>query len=283
MSNDIYKKYNVDLSKLKRDYLKEPLKNNEKPQKEDIIYLYIELNISQKDLSKYFNKTESTLNRWNRAYHIKKDREKIYKIYSNTIKEKYGCENGFQSEIIKEKSINTLKKKYGVINISQTSKWKTIIKGKSDEIHKKMYKTLSLKCNGNLHNSKAENEIYDLLIQKHSDTIRQYRNDLYPFACDFYIPKLNLYIEYQGFFSHGPINFNYNGKIYNCHCPFDPNNLIHQEVIKFWKNKNTEKYNKAIYTWTISDPLKRKTAKENGLNWIEFFTMEEFMNWYNKN
>ena len=29
------------------------------------------------------------------------------------------------------------------------------------------------------------------------------------------------------------------------------------------------------------DPLKRKTAKENNLNWIEFFSMKEFENWYN--
>ena len=39
-------------------------------------------------------------------------------------------------------------------------------------------------------------------------------------------------------------------------------------------------YKNAINVWTIRDPLKRKTAKDNGLNWLEFFTMDEFMKWY---
>ena len=58
--------------------------------------------------------------------------------------------------------------------------------------------------------------------------------------------------------------------------------LVHQEIIKIWKNKNTNQYDEAINVWTVRDPLKRKTAKDNGLNWIEFFTMEEFLNWYNQ-
>ena len=37
-------------------------------------------------------------------------------------------------------------------------------------------------------------------------------------------------------------------------------------------NKNTDYYDIAIDTWTVRDPLKRKTAKENGLNWMEVFT-----------
>ena len=43
---------------------------------------------------------------------------------------------------------------------------------------------------------------------------------------------------------------------------------------------NDRSYLRAINTWTISYPLKRKTAKDNGLNWLEFFTMDEFMKWY---
>ena len=30
----------------------------------------------------------------------------------------------------------------------------------------------------------------------------------------------------------------------------------------------------AIRVWSKSDPLKRQTAKENGLNWIEVFSMD---------
>ena len=64
-----------------------------------------------------------------------------------------------------------------------------------------------------------------------------------------------------------------------------------KEIIKLWEKKSQEinfkgelkeNYNNAIYTWTIRDTLKRETAKKNNLNWIEFFNMKQFMDWYNK-
>lgn len=90
---------------------------------------------------------------------------------------------------------------------------------------------------------------------------------MYPFPCDFYISELDLYIEYQGFWTHGKHPFNINDQ---------------EDKLKLleWKNKNTKMYNCAINTWTIRDPLKRKTAKENNLNWVEFFTVEEFNEWF---
>ena len=45
MSEDIYTQFGIDKSKLKRDYITNPLKRGEIPFKEDIEYLYIELNI----------------------------------------------------------------------------------------------------------------------------------------------------------------------------------------------------------------------------------------------
>ena len=41
------------------------------------------------------------------------------------------------------------------------------------------------------------------------------------------------------------------------------------------KEKNTKKYQQAINVWTISDPLKRKTAKEHNLNYLEIFSCNE--------
>lgn len=38
------------------------------------------------------------------------------------------------------------------------------------------------------------------------------------------------------------------------------------------KNKHTEYYDNAIRVWTVTDPLKRETAKKNGLNWVEVFS-----------
>lgn len=106
------------------------------------------------------------------------------------------------------------------------------------------------------------------LCKKFSFLERQYFSIVYPFACDFYIPELDLYIEYQGHFSHGKE-------------PFDPHKEEHIKKVELWKSKNKRSYNDAINVWTVRDPLKRETARKNNLNWIEFFTMDEFMEWYN--
>ena len=123
--------------------------------------------------------------------------------------------------------------------------------------------------NNSFNTSKPEEEIYKILVKKFNKVERQYRSNLYPFLCDFYIPELGLYIEYQGFWYHG--NKPYSEKDRDC-----------IELVNKWRNKNTKFYNKAIEVYTIKDPLKRKIAKENSLNWIEFFNMEEFYIWYNK-
>jgi len=38
-----------------------------------------------------------------------------------------------------------------------------------------------------------------------------------------------------------------------------------------WKEKQ---YTDAINVWTVTDPLKRQTAKENKLNYLEIFTCD---------
>ena len=38
----------------------------------------------------------------------------------------------------------------------------------------------------------------------------------------------------------------------------------------------------AIYVWSNLDTRKREIAKENNLNYLEFFNKEEFMNWFNQ-
>ena len=72
-------------------------------------------------------------------------------------------------------------------------------------------------------------------------------------------------LEYQGYWTH------------NDH-PYNPSSQIDEDILNDWKNKakkNHLLYDSAIKTWTISDPLKRKTAKENGLNYIEFWNIDE--------
>lgn len=119
--------------------------------------------------------------------------------------------------------------------------------------------------------SLEEDRVYELLLLKFPkrDVIRQYRSLEYPFPCDFYIKSLDLYIEYNP----GP---RHNRR------PFNPRLKEHREELELLKYKTLNEsrwYEGVIRTWTQRDPLKRKTAKQNNLNWIEFFSFKEVKNW----
>ena len=109
------------------------------------------------------------------------------------------------------------------------------------------------------------------------DVMWQYRDPRYanlennnPFKCDFYIKSLDLFIE-------GNFGIQHMGEA------FDPLNGKHIEQLHKFENRARELdsnwYRRAIQTWTERDPLKRKVAKENNLNWKEFFTINEVKAW----
>ena len=62
----------IDTTRLTRDYTEQPLGKLEKPAKEDLEYLFKELNMTVEDLTKYFNKGKSSVGRWLTKYDIKK-------------------------------------------------------------------------------------------------------------------------------------------------------------------------------------------------------------------
>lgn len=96
------------------------------------------------------------------------------------------------------------------------------------------------------------------------DIIYLYNEDpRYPFECDFYIKSKDLFIEVQGNWTHGDH-------------PFDPTNEEDLKLVRKWEEKSQTStyYKNAIKVWTISDPLKTKTAKENNLNYITIYNDE---------
>ena len=105
-----------------------------------------------------------------------------------------------------------------------------------------------------------------MLVEKYKDVRRNYKSEQYPYACDFYIPSIDLYIECNFHWTHGDHAYNEN----------DSNDKLRLE---YMKSKNNTYYNNAINTWTIRDVNKRNTAKANNLNYIEFWTFDEFKNW----
>ena len=372
--DDLLKDYSFmvkreDLDNLSIDYWQNPVKRGAMPLKEDLEYLYQELNLSLEFLTGYFDFSNVTIGKWIKLYNLGKSKKQASEVSKKVNQHRYGVDFPSQLEKVKEKNKKTCLDKYGVDNAAKTettkkkfrqtcldkygvdnhSKCKEIydkvrktnlekygfetctqnpeiikkIKDRvpemiekmkatnlekygtefplsNEEIRAKRDKTCLEKYgneifsksdyfqerlpeiieksrqikreHGSFGKSKEEDKIYSLLSEKYPSTIRQYSDSRYPFACDFYIPELDLFIEYQGFWSHGKE-------------PYDSENAEHQQKVEKWKSKRDsirrkDYYNAALNTWTIRDPLKREIAKKNNLNWIEFFTFEYFMAWF---
>ena len=193
--------------------------------------------------------------------------------------EKFGYKNPMQNPEIAQKTANTLKQKQPEIIQKSLEKYGVEWPAQLPEIRQKnsqgvlkaipqIYQTR--KQNGTYVSSRPEQQVFNLLLQKYKDTINQYRDEnRYPYTCDFYIPSLDLFIEYHGTWTHGIE-------------PFNPENKKHLLILDKMKEKaKTSKfYKQAIYTWTDLDVRKLQCAKNNNLNYLCFYNMEEFLSWY---
>ena len=194
--------------------------------------------------------------------------------YKNTCIEKYGVDNSFKSKEIINKILKnkdkettyrhvkeTVSKRYGVKSVLCLDYIRE--KRKSEESKQKEYETK--RKNKTYNSSKIEDISYSIIKEKHNDIIRQYNCKEYPFACDFYIPSLNIFIECQYGWVHGKHAFDNNNN----------NDLL---ILEKWKSKHTKYYDNAINTWTIRDVNKRNIAKKNNLKYIEVWNIEELKN-----
>lgn len=174
------------------------------------------------------------------------------------------CSNSSMSKI--KKYEDTCLREYGVKSAWQKreSRVKSIATFKSFSSQQKRNNTLRI--NKSYSKSKPEDLSFSLIKEKYPDVERQYRSDKYPFNCDFYIPSIDTYIEYNGFWTHGGHPFNQD----------DKDDL---RKIETWKFKSSRFYDNAIYVWTDLDIRKRKIARENDLNYIEFWNVSDVKNW----
>ena len=192
---------------------------------------------------------------------------------------RYGVENPFASKNIQKKIKQTLIKEYGVDHPSKSEEIKEKIKQtnlekygyttytQTDEYKIKEYNTK--KSNNTFNSSSIEDQFKKWLDDNNIEYTYQYMSKEYPFNCDFYFPNKDLYLEIQGYWSHGDH-------------PFDPNNPDDIATVNFWKEKGTKQYLENIKVWAQRDPLKRETAKKNNLNWVEVFScdLDEVVNVY---
>lgn len=174
-----------------------------------------------------------------------------------TLKTRYNVERSVMQnpEIAKKSAINRQKamfEKYGAANSVQVK-----------EIRDRIFE--ARRKNGTLNSSHCEEALYRILVYLFgADQVIRNRviDDRYPFHVDFYIKCRDLFIEMNGDKCHGD------------HW-FDPSSKRDQQILNAWRKNAAgnpkSRYAKYISTWTDSDVCKRKSAKENSLNYLVFW------------
>lgn len=207
------------------------------------------------------------------SYHCANSSEKKINDGKRTSLLKFGFESSSQNSEIKKKISDSLKLHSEERKENQRETWlKTLgvdnpmklqmCKDKSDETKRE---------NNSYGKSKQEDELLKRIKEIYPSVIPQYKSPKYPFKCDFYIPEKDLYIEYQGFWTHGQH-------------PFDENNEEDLKTLNEWKEREKfyldlfpEKhttYTDAIYTWTDLDVRKRKCVEKFHLNFLDIWSKE---------
>ena len=198
-----------------------------------------------------------------------KNKEVKEKIRQTNL-EKYGVENVYQSSYVKDKLKKHNLEKYGVeYNLSAPEirekikktcykKYNAPAPAGSEEVQKKI--NLSKKNNGTFNTSAPEEKLYIILSSLYDNVKRQYFSNEYKHACDFYIPELDLYIEYQGSWTHHI--HPYNEK--------DENDILEKMFMEH-KSEYSNFYKTALNVWTKKDVQKRNEAIENNLNYLEIY------------
>ena len=208
------------------------------------------------------------------------------KIKSTNL-QKYGVEHVFQNQDIKQKIKQTMISRYGVDNPQKCESIKQATMQTNIRKYGVPYATQTLntilhtnttssikKCNETKRNRKSFNKsqeediVYNHLCQMFGerDVIRQYRDERYPFACDFYIKSLDLFIECNFHWTHGGRNY-------------DENDEFCIQQLKNWQEKaQTSKfYKNAIQTWTVRDVI--KSSYYQNINIEVFYCINDVELW----
>ena len=212
------------------------------------------------DIKKQMRKTN--LEKYGKEYYSQTDeyKEKV----KQTSLEKYNTEHFLQSDVVKERIMNTMINRYDINYIFQREDIQEM--SHSQESLEKSYNTK--KKNNTFSSSKPEKELEIELRKLFPDLKTQYKSEVYPFACDYYVPSLDLYIEYNGTWTHGG-------------CFYDENDEDNRNILEIWKQRSEHStfYQSAIDVWTQRDILKLNTALENNLNYIAWFNETQAYDW----
>ena len=193
-----------------------------------------------------------------------------------TCLERYGVESVLLAPDIQKKKYDTTLARYGDGNFTNREKAKaTCLERYGTEYYASTEEAIARchetkKRNGSYGKSSFEDLFYQLvsdLITEKAIIPQYYDEERYPFACDFYIPALDLFVEINAHPTHGGH-------------PFDANSEADQrQLTKLIERQKTRPFYAAmIDVWTRRDPIKMKTAKDNDLNYICLYDKQQIRN-----
>lgn len=253
-------------------------------QYDELYNLYIVENMTQEECAKYYGCSNSYITKTLKLFGIKKDKDKHYDNVRRSTFNNWGVYNISQSkywkdkyyeneESIHEKFKQTCIEKYGVENPVYTDWWydkmyNTMIDryggwyNSTDEYKEKNYNTK--KKNNSFGKSKQELKLFSILKDTYGNenVIHTYRDDRYPFNCDFYVKSEDLFIELNYFWSHGPKPY-----------------IIGDDECKKWEllllekaiKLNNKKYKESYDTWAVRDVKKMNIAISNNLKYVAIY------------
>ena len=196
------------------------------------------------------------------------------------------------SPVLSEKARKTKLERYGDENWSNREKYKQTMKELTGyenafqlpEVRERIdySKVIETKRRkGTLNSSRLEKVLGKVLKSLYPDLLEQYRDERYSdpvtkreYACDFYIPSIDLFIEYQGSQFHHAHPFNANSKE-----DLEELARLQANSKKCHEEKGMLKCQADVIidVWTKSDPMKRKVAADNKIKLLEIWIEEKEM------
>lgn len=199
--------------------------------------------------------------------------------------EKYGVENISQSEAVIERRRQTNLARYGATSYAGSPEGKARIEAtmlerygaknfmQSDAVKARRMqqeqfgadhytRSAEYSRNHTFNASGGEDLLYERLTAVFGDgqVIRQYQDERYPYACDFYVKDRDLFIELNASWTHG-------GRWWQQ----DSSWCRRQKAV--WQDKAALHafYKQALDTWLMRDTAKRAAAELGRLNYLVFW------------
>lgn len=190
-----------------------------------------------------------------------------YARMQQTMLDRYGVDTAQLIPGVREKTRQTCLDCYGVAHPAQTAERKAMMSERMSSPVMRSRVAATKRRNGTFNASTVEQRLHGLLVERFGadDVLVQHRDEeRYPWACDFYIPSRDLFVELNGTWTHG-------GHWY------DEDSGEDRAKLAAWGRKDTAFYRNAVVNWSVRDVAKRERARQERLNYVVLWDGREAM------